>query len=99
MLKNFDTVLNDLQEMPILNADKQGATLTAKDATLAALLIANQNKPVSGEEKFKRWQLAQRVSAGGEVEVTPEEITLIKELAGDVYSAIVIGPLYIFLNG
>lgn len=59
-------------------------------------LLSPSEKNVSGKEKFERWELARKLH--GEVDLKAEEVTKIKELAGDRYAAGVVGPIYDLLE-
>jgi hypothetical protein len=49
---------------------------------------------LSGDDKFKRYQLAERLHAGGEQDVSAEDIALLKKLIGKNWSPAVLGPAY-----
>jgi hypothetical protein len=78
-----------------------GQEFTLKDAAIEALLatFGEADARTTGTEKFKRYNLAQKVHAGGEVDLTPEEVSLIKERVGTGYNAAVVGAAYLLLNG
>jgi hypothetical protein len=97
MKVNFDSKLLHLDGQVLKNRD---ADFTLKSAAIEALMnIAESDRTAKGEDKFKRYELAVKVNAGGEVEITPEEATLLKQRIGEVYGPAVIGPAYKLLNG
>lgn len=49
---------------------------------------------LSGEEKFRRYQLAERIHAGNMQDVSAEEIALLKKLIGKNWPPAVLGPAY-----
>ncbi len=51
------------------------------------------------EKKLKQYQLLQKVNAGGEADLTAEEIALIKERAAKLYPILVFGRLIDLLEG
>jgi hypothetical protein len=64
---------------------------------LQANLPDEQN--MGGEEKLARFQIAKKVAAGGEQDLTPEEVSKIKLLVGRCYGPVVVGRAYEILNG
>lgn len=93
---NFDSKLTDLKGNTIKeNIDGKEVESTLKDPCLNALLAdvkKPQNAPIeTGRDKFKKYNLAKKISEGGVVDITAEEITLIKEQLGLAYSALVVG--------
>lgn len=53
---------------------------------------------LSGVEKEKRYRLARKIYDQGEVEVSAEEITLLKTLIGKGYPVDIVGPAYELLE-
>lgn len=96
MIKNFDTVITDLERNEI---KEENVNITMKKLCANALggVFQDENN-LSGEEKFKRYELALKIMRGGEVDILPEEITLLKKLTGKMYSTFVVGRIYEFLN-
>lgn len=95
---NFDSTLKHIDGKDL--TIKEGVGLTLKAACIESLMqITDSDRNASGEVKFKRYELAVKVSAGGEVEITPEEATMLKERVGEVYGPAVVGPAYKLLNG
>lgn len=91
---------------PIVNIQTDEPFKTNKgDMLLAhvcveALLVVDQNDgKTGGEEKLRRYELAKKVSAGGEINIKPEEATLLKDRIGKTYGPAVVGPAFEALNG
>lgn len=84
-----------------LQSDIQGVDLTYAQVCINALMSHHTNEQATGEQKFERYQLAKKINdaKGAEVEFTPEQIVMIKNLAANIYTPIVIGQLYELLNG
>jgi len=62
---------------------------------VAALLGAYADEQsLSGEEKFRRYQLAGRIHAGGIQDVSAEEVAQLKKLIGKNWPPAVLGPAY-----
>jgi hypothetical protein len=53
---------------------------------------------IAGTEKVKRFQLAVKVYSGDEVELSAEDIALIKDLIGKLYGPLVVGRSYELLE-
>lgn len=93
MKKNFDVVLKNFDGKEIFEQTKEGQTalpVKAKDSIISALMASDQ---ADGNEKFKRYQLAEKVH-NDEQEYTTEELSLIKTLVGKFMNQIAIGPIY-----
>jgi hypothetical protein len=73
--------------------------LTLKDAIVNALTAIYQDEKPEGVESFKRGQLASVIyKATGEIEVTAEDVALMKKLLGRYYGPAVIYPAYMLLE-
>lgn len=93
---NFDTTLKHIDGQDLTDEKKKPIALKA--VCIEALMQIVPNEHTSGTVKFERYQLAKKVN-GGEVEITPEEVTMLKERIGVVYGVAVVGPAYTLLNG
>lgn len=96
---NPTTVFCDLSGGEILEGEQP---LTYGRVAINSLLHVQpdaQSQP-TGEEKVKRFALAQRIhAAGGEIEVKTEEATLIKQSVAKIYAPIIVGPLWQAFDG
>ena len=102
MKRNLNVVLKTLDGQPL----KEEHNGTARDVLLSRLavnaLLANyeDEKNLSGDDKVKRFKLAQQINdADGEVEVTAEQVSLLKTLIAKGYSPLVVGRAYDILEG
>ncbi len=97
---NFNQSLLNI-EKAILK-DENDKEFTLKKAAVNALLAETpESQKESGEEKVKRWKLANRIFEAPEteaVEVTAEEITLIKKKINEAYTTIVVGSSFQILE-
>lgn len=93
---NVDTVLKQLNGLPLKEGDND---FTLKSAAIEALMLMSPDDQAGGEEKFSRYNLAIKVNAGGEVELTPEEAAMIKQRIGKIFGPSVLGPAWTLLNG
>lgn len=87
MKRDFSKPLLQLSGEPFAD----NATLGS--VSLSLLLFAN-DQGVSGEDKFKRYKLAERIKDGGVQEVTAEEVALLKKLVGTHHAPHVVGPTF-----
>jgi len=95
-IKNFDNEIKNIDGSTLL---QDANPVVMKSLLVAALMGSNPSeKDVSGDEKFKRYELAQKVNAGGNIDLTPEEIVLLKKLVGVSYTPLVVGQVYKILN-
>jgi len=61
----------------------------------AVLVQAEGDKP-DGKEKFDRYKLAEKIQNGGELDI--EEVAKIKDLVGKIYTAAIVGPVWLALE-
>ena len=98
----FETVLQNLDGSDMLELDKDGK-LTGKPVTL--LIIATNSllaqfqdeQNISGDEKYNRFKLAEKIHSKN-VPLTPEEIVLIRKLIAKGYAPGIVGPCYDLLK-
>lgn len=97
MKRDFSAVLKDLEGKALVSND---APFTLKDACVTALMAGyDDERHLSGEQKFARYQLASKISGPAALaEVTAEDIGLLKTLIGKLYSPVVVGPAYVALE-
>ena len=65
-----------------------------------ACVNASPQKHADGEAKLRIYRILQKVGTkdAAEIELESEEITLIKELVGDMYGVAVVGSVYDLLE-
>ena len=56
------------------------------------------DKLEKGTVKIKRYELARKINEGGEVEVTAEDISMIKERVGIAFGTLIVGSVYDILE-
>lgn len=95
--KNFDFALKNMDGSIAIVGDKE---ILAKDMVIEALLAPDEKlrKVTTGIEKAKRSTMAHAIYAGGEQDLKPEDITMIKDLVGIVHVPLVVGQLYDYLD-
>lgn len=71
-----------------------GQDLTLGDVLILALLNAKAEGPAPGDEKDKRWKLAQKIRAetADDIDLDVTDVAKIKDLIGEVCSTAVAGP-------
>lgn len=98
MKYNFNKVVTHLATGDILT-DEKGNDLTYSTVIINSLLAQQANETLSGSQKFEYWKLAGRIKdAAEEVEITTDEIKIIKDKANLAYNTLVFGPLYKLLE-
>lgn len=98
---DFSKPLLALNGAALMTRESTGDTrnLTLKEAAIEALMSELDNERATGEQKFRRGLLAQRIyESNSAVEITVEEAALIKDRIGRGYPASVVLAAYGFLN-
>lgn len=89
-------------DVPMLDMDGEQVTdrvkgvdrpATIKNFIVNSLALLN-GEQISGEEKMIRYKLAMRLNEGGEQELTPEELVLIKKTVGTMYAPLIVGQVF-----
>lgn len=94
MKRNLDQVMTDLDGKEF--GDK---------ATLKMVCFGAVSTPMQGddqipmEKKLKQYALLQKINVGGVVDLTAEEISLVKERASKLYPILIFGRLVDALEG
>ena len=80
--------------------DEKGEPTLLKDVCVAALVseLPSDREKADGAEKFKRYILAGKINKGGVVELTADEVTMLKDRIGKGYGALVVGPAWTLLE-
>jgi hypothetical protein len=104
---DFRAVLTDLENQPVKEQiaghgpdfKPQLVELTLGRACSHALLmpVADEGK-ISGADHVKRLALALKVHAAGELDITVEEIALLKDRVAKVYATLVVGRCWLLLD-
>lgn len=94
---NFDTILKDMFNKEMEDA---GGKVTLRRVATEALMAIYRDENISGEEKFKRYQLCIKVNtAPSDLEWKAEEVTKLKDLIGKGYGPMVVGRAFDLLEG
>jgi hypothetical protein len=94
---DFTTVLVDLGGKPLV-IEQGTPPMTLGDAVSAALVMPFKDESPSGQEKVKRWALALRVHAAKDIELTADDVTLIKNLVAKAYGPLIVGQVWEILD-
>lgn len=90
VLKGFDG-----RELKYTNEEGQRQDMTLRWSCCNALVSAYEDeRSLTGVEKFNRHLLACKIHEQDEVDLTPEEVVLIKKLVAKGYNAAVVGPIW-----
>lgn len=97
---NTNQVLKSLSGEVLKDRDDKGQAIdaTLKVAIVNALLAPMQ-KEEAGTIKIKKYELAKRIYQNDEIDLTAEEITLIKARVGEVYPPLLVGQMNEILEG
>ncbi len=98
MRVQLQEIIHDLSGKPLTDPQDSGSPLTIGRACIGALLGASPRENPDGTEKFRRWQLAQKMSGQASVDLSIEEVALVKKLVGEAWTATVVGPVWIALE-
>lgn len=108
---NLNVVLKNLDGSPVTEAVvdrmEEGKQVVRKvvEVTMAgiatnALLSVPQEQDMPTQVKYNRYKLAQRIAgAEGEVELSAEEVSMLKDLIGKAYAPLVVGQAFDLLEG
>lgn len=86
------------QTMQDVDENKEVIDATLRTAIVNALLAPTKGQE-SGVEKVKKYELAKKVYQVDEVELSAEDITLIKSRIGDTFSSLIVGQCFEMLEG
>lgn len=88
--------VQEVKDGKVIDTDRK---LTLRVVCTEALMLNNPQAMVTGEEKFKRYQLATKINlADDEVELKAEDIAKLKTLIGESYGTLVVGRAYDLLD-
>lgn len=94
MLVDVSRNLVQMNGNPLMDTNEKGEAVeaTVKTAIVNAVLSPVQNE--KGIDKVKKYELAKRIyQVEGEIELTPEEVVLIKDRVGELYTPLIVGQV------
>ena len=93
---DLTTKISTLDGKPVPFSD--GSPEAAVDATIGAACIVALLNDLTGspspEEKARRFILAQRMVGAQKIELAAEDVTRIKHVVGNIYSALIVGRVW-----
>lgn len=95
MKVNFGATMKDMDGSDVIE--------NGKPVTLAAIgvvsLLANFDKENPAvEEKLARYRIAHKIKDGGIVDLTVEELSVVKAMVGKVYGTMIVGQAFQLLE-
>jgi len=87
---NFKTKIVDLKG----NVIKEGLEELTVGNICANALVAYTEDKMEAKSKIENWELAQKIIKEKEVELTPEEIVLIKKVVNRHYGTLVVAQVF-----
>jgi len=95
---DFNVSLKDLRGKALVSETKELITLRMC-AVNAVLALGENDHDMLGEEKVRRWKLAKLIYDGDkEIEISTEDIALVKKLIAKVYAPLVVGQAWEILE-
>lgn len=95
MMINTDVKILQITGEPV--KDDKGNSATVKSVILDALSTPIQNE--MGDVKFRKYGISKKIFDNEPVDLSAEEISLIKELIGKFYAPQVVGFIWNYLEG
>jgi hypothetical protein len=94
---NFSKNLRDLDGEDLI---EKGQPINLKTVCVNALLAQFRDETdIDGIEKVKRYKLSTKIyDSNGNIDLSSEEISLIKKLVGKAFSTIIVGQAFDMLN-
>jgi len=102
---SFDVFLKNFRGETVKHVKKEGEKevvedLSLKSACVEALMgVYQDEQALSGEDKIKRYALAEKIFLEGKVDLNAEDIALLKKLVAKMFSPVVVGPAWRLLEG
>ena len=98
MIINVDVKLMTLDGKVMMDADSSGNAVEATVKTLLINAVLAPTKDEKGVDKVRKYELAKMIFKGGKVDLTPEDIVLIKQQVGDNFAPVVVGQVFEMLD-
>lgn len=103
---DFSTKLTQIDGKPFLDDDtKKPTETTLATVVQRALLTSYQDEAssITGEEKFKRWRLAEKIQNAVEagkpnVDLSAEDVAMAKKLVAKAYNPLIVGQAWSLLD-
>ena len=94
-------VLKDYEGKDIIEESAKGEkrTITIRDVFSVALNTQTKDEVITAEEKAKVFQISTKLYTGNEVDLTVDQLSLIKERVGKIYNPLVYGRVCELIDG
>ena len=100
---DFSPLVLDLRKkeipVPPQHVEDIGEKLTLYGASYLALLNFDPQKQEDGPTKYKSYELAKKIEAKVDVELSVEEVALLKKKIGEFWNQTVMGSCWDMLEG
>lgn len=99
MKLNVTTVLKNMNGDDLIepNAKGEAEPVIVRTVIINALMTPDQKD--TGVQKVEKYSLAMDIQKQDEIELTPEQVVLLKETIGKPYGPVVVGPVSMLLDG
>ena len=98
MKLRLEEVIKDMDEKPVQGPDKKDMTL--KDVCIASLMSSMEtDKNMTGDKKVSLFSLAMSLKTNPDYDTTVEEVALIKDRIGKMYTQLVVGRAFELIEG
>jgi hypothetical protein len=101
MKVDFSSPINGLDNKPVKEANGSGGSMEITMSSICCSVLLTQDTEeaaATGEEKVKRFKIAEKVYSGGEQDLSAEDIVLLKRLIGKFYGPLVVARAYDILE-
>ena len=95
---NVDGMLKTFDGQVMKDVDSSGNAVEASLKTLLVNAVLAPTKDEKGVDKVRKYELAKMIFKGGEVDLTAEDIILIKKQVGDNFAPIIVGQVFEMLS-
>lgn len=98
MKLDVTTELKSVVGVPLLEQDEKGE---AKSVLLRNVLINSLLIPMDSDDgvtKAAKWNLALKIQENDKVEVTPEQVVMMKNAVAKPYGPAIVGPVFSLLD-
>lgn len=73
--------------------------MTLETVLVQALLMTDEKENPNMDVKYKRYRLCKKISGAKEVDLTSEEVVMLKDLVGRAFVTLISGQVYDLLEG
>lgn len=96
---NFNESLKTINGQIMKDNDGQGNVVDATFKLVVVNAILSPVQKETGVDKVKKYELARRIfAAENEIDLNEEEIKLIKDRVGELFSPLIVGQIYELLK-